>query len=83
MIKDLTKKEYNKLNRIQVKVYLCVNRMKEWNPESKMLDNYRRQFYDLAEQLGILSNNGITIRYTCKEINLDYSYGYHFGDVLA
>jgi len=83
MIKDLTKKEYNKLNRIQVKAYLCVNRMKEWNPESKMLSNYRRQFYNLAEQLGVLGNDGETLRYTCNELNYNFSYGYNFGDVLA
>jgi|688.fasta_scaffold2020542_2 hypothetical protein len=82
-MKDLTIKQYNELKKIQIKAYLCINRMKEWNPESKMLNNYRRQFYDLAEQLGVLGNDGETLRYTCKALNLDYSYGYNFGDVLA
>jgi hypothetical protein len=83
MIKDLTKKEYNKLNKIEIKAYLCVNSMKVWNPECIMFSNYRRQFYNLAEQLGVLGNDGETLRYTCNELNYNFSHGYNFGDVLA
>jgi hypothetical protein len=82
-MKNLTIKQYNQLLKIESKGKNCYNRMKQWNPESKMLANYRRQFYNLAEQLGVLGNDGFTLRYTCKSLNIDASYGYNFGDVLA
>ena len=82
-MKDLTIKQYNQLSKIENKGKNCYNRMKEWNPESKMLANYRRQFYNLAEQLGVLGNDGETLRYTCNELNYDFNHGYNFGDVLA
>jgi hypothetical protein len=82
-MKDLTIKQYNQLLKIEIKSKLCSIRMKKWNPESKMLANYRRQFYNLAEQLGVLGNDGETLRYTCNKLNYDFSHGYNFGDILA
>jgi hypothetical protein len=82
-MKDLTIKQYNQLLKLENKGKDCRNRMKEWNPESKMLANYRRQFYNLAEQLGVLGNDGETLRYTCNELNYNFSHGYNFGDILA
>lgn len=82
-MKDLTIKQYNQLSKLENKAKDCGNRMKEWNPESKMLSNYRNQFINLSEQLGILCNDGVTIKYTCNALNLNFSYGYNFGDVLA
>jgi hypothetical protein len=80
---NLTKQQYNQLLKIEIKSKDCVIRMKQWNPESKTLLNYRKQFKNLSEQLGILCNDGETIRYKCNELNIDASYGYNFGDVLA
>lgn len=82
-MKDLTIKQYNQLQKVEKQSKNYVNRMKEWDPFSIRLSNYRRQFYNLAEQLGIFDNDGETIKYTCSALNLDFSYGYNFGDVLA
>jgi len=82
-MKNLTLREYNKLKDIQIKAYKFAQSRKNWNDESVRLDKYRAKFQKLAEELGILSHDGETVKYISTEANVDYSHSYNFGDVIA
>jgi hypothetical protein len=78
----LTKKQFQKLTRIQHSVYKYMQNLKTWNSESIVIDRKKEQWQQLTEKFGILSDDGETVRYV-TECGEDYSDGYNFGDLLA